>query len=234
MRRAEGGIRMKSIILTGVRKYFQMGQQTVKAVDGVDVRVEGQTSCAIVGPSGSGKSTLINLMGLILQPDEGSIVVNGKPVTSLNDSERSAMRNGIFGYIVQDFALIDNESVYRNIQIPLLYAKGIARKEHGARIRAVAGKLGIEDKLRRKTGLLSGGERQRVAIARAMVCDQPIILADEPTGALDAENKENVLSILMDQARSNGKMLIIVTHDLTIADRCDRVIAMRNGRIIDG
>lgn len=130
------------------------------------------------------------------------------------------------------FALLDDETVYRNIQLPLLYNKEFPRKEYKQRIHAAAESLGIADKLKRKAARLSGGERQRVAIARAIVCDQPIILADEPTGSLDAANKENVMDILVGLCREKGKTLVVVTHDLSVAEKCDRIIQMQNGEIV--
>lgn len=214
-------------------KYYRTNQYTVKAVDRVSLTVGKNEMVAIVGPSGSGKSTLLNILGLILQPDEGSILIDGNDPSTLGDSKVSMLRNKLFGYVMQDFALLDDETVYRNIQLPLLYNKEIPRKEYKQRIHAAAESLGIADKLKRKAARLSGGERQRVAIARAVVCDQPIILADEPTGSLDAANKENVMDILLGLCRENEKTVIIVTHDMTVAERCDRIIQMQSGCIID-
>lgn len=214
-------------------KYYRTNQYTVKAVDRVSLTVAKNEMVAIVGPSGSGKSTLLNILGLILQPDEGSILIDGNDPSTLGDSKVSMLRNKLFGYVMQDFALLDDETVYRNIQLPLLYNKEIPRKEYKQRIHAAAESLGIADKLKRKAARLSGGERQRVAIARAVVCDQPIILADEPTGSLDAANKENVMDILLGLCRENEKTVIIVTHDMTVAERCDRIIQMQSGCIID-
>ena len=214
-------------------KYYRTNQYTVKAVDRVSLTVDKNEMVAIVGPSGSGKSTLLNILGLILQPDEGSILIDGNDPSTLGDSKVSMLRNKLFGYVMQDFALLDDETVYRNIQLPLLYNKEIPRKEYKQRIHAAAESLGIADKLKRKAARLSGGERQRVAIARAVVCDQPIILADEPTGSLDAANKENVMDILLGLCRENEKTVIIVTHDMTVAERCERIIQMQSGCIID-
>ena len=213
-------------------KYYRTNQYTVKAVDRVSLSVDKNEMVAIVGPSGSGKSTLLNILGLILQPDEGSILIDGNDPSTLGDSKVSMLRNKLFGYVMQDFALLDDETVYRNIQLPLLYNKEIPRKEYKQRIHAAAESLGIADKLKRKAARLSGGERQRVAIARAIVCDQPIILADEPTGSLDAANKENVMDILVGLCREKGKTLVVVTHDLSVAEKCDRIIQMQNGEIV--
>lgn len=212
-------------------KSYRTNQYTVKAVDQVSLAVEKNEMVAIIGPSGSGKSTLLNILGLILQPDKGDILIDGSDPTNMGDAKTSALRNKLFGYVMQDFALLEDETVYRNIQLPLLYNKSISRKEHKKRINDAARSLGIADKLKRKAARLSGGERQRVAIARAIVCDQPIILADEPTGFLDADNKENVMDILVGLCRQNGKTIIIVTHDMSVAERCDRIIHMQRGSI---
>ena len=213
-------------------KYYRTNQYTVKAVDRVSLTIEKNEMVAIIGPSGSGKSTLLNILGLILQPDGGSILIDGNDPSTLGDSKVSMLRNKLFGYVMQDFALLDDETVYRNIQLPLLYNKAIPRKEYKQRIHAAAESLGIADKLKRKAARLSGGERQRVAIARAIVCDQPIILADEPTGSLDAGNKEKVMDILVGLCREKGKTLVVVTHDLSVAEKCDRIIQMQNGEIV--
>ena len=214
-----------------LKKGFGSGDSRTEVLRGIDFSVEKGEFCVLLGPSGSGKSTLLNIIGLILKPDSGSVAVNGKEVLNMSDRRCSAFRNASFGYIVQDFALLDDETVYHNIRIPLLYNRQIRRREHKPRIREIAQKLDISDKLNRKAGKLSGGERQRVAIARAIVCDQPIILADEPTGSLDAANKANVMDILMRLCKESGKTLIIVTHDPSIAERCDRIVQMTDGRI---
>lgn len=222
---------MTTISICNVSKSYDTNHYTVKAVDSVSLSISSNEAVAIVGPSGSGKSTLLNMIGLILQPDDGYIQIDGKDVTQLSDSMKSSLRNHTFGYVVQDFALLDDETVYNNIRLPLLYNKEIKRQEHKRRIYSAAESLGISDKLRRKAAKLSGGERQRVAIARAIVCDQPVIIADEPTGALDAANKENVMEILLKLCKEQNKALIIVTHDLSVAEQCDRVIQLKDGII---
>ena len=222
---------MPAIELKHISKIYDANHYLVKAVDNVDLTIEENETVAIVGPSGSGKSTLLNMIGLILQPSDGQIIIDGQSTENLSDGEKSTLRNKIFGYIMQDFALLDDESVYKNIELPLIYNKEIKKSEHRKRITTVAEKLGISDKLRRKAGKLSGGERQRVAIARAIVCDQPIILADEPTGSLDYENKENVMKILLELCRNEKRTLVVVTHDMTVAEQCGRIIEMRSGKI---
>ena len=159
---------MPGITVTQACKSYETSHYTVKAVNHANLSVESGEAVAIVGPSGSGKSTLLNIIGLILKPDSGSVAVGGEEVLSMNDRRCSAFRNASFGYIVQDFALLDDETVYHNIRIPLLYNRQIKRREHKPRIREIAQKLDISDKLNRKAGKLSGGERQRVAIARSL------------------------------------------------------------------
>ncbi|MEG0835676.1 MAG: ABC transporter ATP-binding protein [Lachnospiraceae bacterium] len=223
---------MPEIIVKNMCKSYDMGNDTVRAVDDVSLAFSGNEAVAVIGPSGSGKSTLLNMIGLILRPDSGSLMIDDKNIEKYWDREKSAFRNQTFGYIFQDFALLNDETVYRNIRLPLLYNKSIKRKEYKKRITDAAESLHIADKLHRNVNKLSGGERQRVAIARAIVCDQPIILADEPTGSLDAANRENVMNILMELCKKQNKLLIIVTHDLSVAKQCDRVIQMKDGHII--
>lgn len=186
---------------------------------------------AIVGPSGSGKSTLLNIMGLIIPLDSGKILIDGEDVSGYSDNKLCLLRNSLFGYIFQEFALVEDESVYENIWIPLLYSKKYMRKEYKYRISFAAQQLDIQDKLFRKVEQLSGGEKQKVAIARAIVCDQPFILADEPTSSLDATNRELILDILIRLCKKKGKTVIIATHDKEIAERCDRVINLKDGKI---
>lgn len=222
---------MSKVVIKNISKIYDANHYLVKAVDNVDLTIEENETVAVVGPSGSGKSTLLNMIGLILEPSDGEILIDGQNTRKLSDGEKSALRNKTFGYIMQDFALLDDESVYKNIELPLIYNREIKKSEHRKRIIAAAEKLGISDKLRRKAGRLSGGERQRVAIARAIVCDQPIILADEPTGSLDSENKENVMKILLELCRNEKRTLVVVTHDMTVAEQCGRIIEMRSGKI---
>ena len=224
---------MSKVVIKNISKIYDANHYLVKAVDNVDLTIEENETVAVVGPSGSGKSTLLNMIGLILEPSDGEILIDGQNTGKLSDGEKSALRNKTFGYIMQDFALLDDESVYKNIELPLIYNKEIKKSEHRKRITTAAEKLGISDKLRRKAGRLSGGERQRVAIARAIVCDQPIILADEPTGSLDSENKENVMKILLELCRNEKRTLVVVTHDMTVAEQCDRIIQMRNGKTVE-
>lgn len=223
---------MDGIFAKGLSKSYRTSKDSVvNAVCGVDLEIRGGEIAAIVGPSGSGKSTLLNMLGLIVRPDSGEILLNGERIDGMRGGKSCRFRNANFGYVMQDFALIDGESVYSNIRLPMLYNKKIGFREYRRRVREAAESLGIADKLRRKPSRLSGGERQRIAIARAIVCGQPVILADEPTGSLDAENRSRVMDILLDLCKNGGRTVVIVTHDLSLAARCDRIIRMRDGRI---
>lgn len=215
-----------------VSKCFKSGNDVVNAVVNASLIVNSGEAVAIVGPSGSGKTTLLHIIGSVLKPDEGSITYDGVDAWSLSDSNRAAFRNENFGYIFQDYALIEDENVYENIRLPLLYAKSIPRSQHKYRIAAAAGLLGIEDKLKVTSSKLSGGEKQRTAIARAIVCDQKVILADEPTGSLDSRNRDVVVDTLLDLCKNHDKTLVMVTHDLSVAERCDRIVVLEDGHLV--
>lgn len=221
---------MVEIRIDGVSKSFTDHNARIDAVKPTTLHIHGGEKVAIVGPSGSGKTTLLNLIGLILEPDSGSVSLDGRKVSGLSDASLCALRNKYFGYVVQDFALIENRTALYNILIPLLYCKDKKIvKEAKGRIKNIAQHFGIEDRLRAKAKTLSGGERQRVSITRAIVCNQPIILADEPTGSLDAANRQKVIEILDYLVVEEGKILIMVTHDTNIVQDFDRIFHINDG-----
>lgn len=222
---------MNSIILDKVSKSYKINDYVIKAIDEIDLSVKSGELLAIVGPSGSGKSTLLNVMGLIYPLDSGKILIDGEDVTGYSDNKLCLLRNSLFGYIFQEFALVEDDSAYENIRIPLLYNKKYSSREHKHRISFITQQLNIQDKLYRNIAQLSGGEKQKVAIARAIVCDQPVILADEPTSSLDANNREMILDILIKLCKEKGKTVVMATHDKDVAEKCDRVINLKDGKI---
>lgn len=224
---------MSLLELRHISKSFAGNNYKVNAVKDFSMTLEQGETAAIIGPSGSGKSTVLNIAGLVLQPDSGEVLLNGTEVGALNDARRCALRNANYGFVTQDYALLEDDTVYNNIRLPLLYHKTIPRNEHKDRVIRASRTLGVEDKLRRSVSRLSGGERQRVSIARALVSDQPLLLADEPTGSLDQNNKEMVLEHLFKLVSEKGLALLIVTHDLSIAEMCDKVIRLVSGSITD-
>lgn len=186
-------------------------------------------SIAILGKSGSGKTTLLNIIGMFIEPDEGDININGTSVNKLKNKQIALLRSNLIGYIVQDFALIETGTVYQNIEIPLLYSKKKFNKKK--RIVEVSEQFGINGMLNKKVAKLSGGERQRVAIARAVVNEPKIILADEPTGALDQETGIQIIKVLKNQIQL-GMSLILVTHDRDLAESCDLILEIKNKQIV--
>jgi ABC-type multidrug transport system fused ATPase/permease subunit len=221
---------MPGITVTQACKSYETSHYTVKAVNHADLSVESGEAVAIVGPSGSGKSTLLNIIGLILKPDSGSVAVDGEEVLNMGDRRCSAFRNASFGYIVQDFALLDDETVYHNIRIPLLYNRQIKRREHKPRIREIAQKLDISDKLNRKAGKLSGGERQRISIARCILKDAPIVILDEATASVDADNESYIQEAITQLCR--GKTLLVIAHRLNTIRHADEILVIDQGRIV--
>lgn len=202
----------------------------VRALDGVSLSIDAGDFMAIIGPSGSGKSTLLGLLGCLDLPTSGTIEVDGTDVTRLADARRSAERGDAIGFVFQQFHLIPHLSALENVETALLY-RSLSRAERRERAMAALDRVGLAPRHDHRPVQLSGGEQQRVAIARAIVTDPKMVLADEPTGALDSKNAENVMAIF-DDLRSDERAIVLVTHDLEIADRMDRVVSMRDGRIV--
>ena len=214
----------------GLDRIYLSGENRTRAVDGVSLSVYPGEKVAVTGPSGCGKTTLLSLLGLIVRPTLGEILIENRPIGQFSQKELSALRNRFFGYIVQDFALIEEASVYENIEVPLLYASPrLNRAQRRRKISQVLDSVGLSIKMNEKAKNLSGGQRQRVAIARAIVNDPRLILADEPTGALDSDTGREILALLDGLVR-DGKALLLVTHDRVLADACDRQLRMRDGK----
>jgi len=210
---------------------FSVGEENVHALRGVSFEAKTGEVTAIVGPSGCGKSTLLYLLGLLDRPDEGEILLDNKSVSQASDQVRTELRNKTLGFVFQFHFLIKELTACENVSMPLFKA-GIERKEANKRARSALEKLGLGDKTERFANKLSGGEQQRVAIARAMINSPSLLLADEPTGNLDSENSKKVFQLLLRFAREENTAVILVTHNPEIADKCDRILRMKDGQIV--
>ncbi|MDP9750172.1 ABC transporter ATP-binding protein [Thermoanaerobacter pentosaceus] len=214
-----------------VKKEYMSGKKKNLVLKGVNLEINAGEKIAIVGPSGSGKTTLLNIIGLLLPATEGEVYLAGEKASTLKEKERAKLRNKFFGYVFQEFLLVEEDTVFQNIEIPLLYSlRKKTKSEKRKMVEEVLEKVGLEVKINEKVRNLSGGERQRVAIARAIINDPEVILADEPTGSLDAENGEKIIDI-MESLVDKGKTLLIVTHNEAIAKRCDRIFRIKDGYV---
>lgn len=217
------------IELAGICRNFQVGDQTVHALDDVSIDIEDGEYVSIMGPSGSGKSTLLNLIGLLDRPSSGSYLLNGQDVTSLSDIQQARVRNREIGFVFQMFHLIPRLTAAENVELPLILA-GLSPERRQPLVAAALEDLHMTDRSHHKPEQLSGGQRQRVAIARAVVTKPKVLLADEPTGNLDHKSGEAVIGIL-EQLNERGITLITVTHDLEMGRRARRRLRMVDGRI---
>ena len=218
--------------LVDIRKSFRLGTLTVEVLRGVCLEVSRGDLLSIMGPSGSGKSTLLNIIGLLGRPSDGSYILNGRNVSSMNDREQSACRNENIGFVFQSFNLLDHLGAADNVAVPLVY-RGAGRREGRRRAQAMLEKVGMGERLDHRPGQLSGGQKQRVAIARALVGDPAVVLADEPTGALDSDTAEDVMRLLTRLNREEGITIVIITHDPAIAARCSRRVVLRDGALVE-
>jgi putative ABC transport system ATP-binding protein len=209
------------------------GKRTVHALQGVSFRVEKGEMVATMGPSGCGKSTLLNILGGLDRPSEGSIIIDGIDLSTLNDSALTRLRREKIGFVFQFFNLLPTLTATENIALPLHLA-GIPRKEAALRSMELLRAVGLEDRHDHLPDELSGGEQQRVAMARALILHPPLILADEPTGNLDSKNGREILALFKTLQGKFGATVIMVTHDPVAAAVCDRILTMRDGRLVNG
>lgn len=216
--------------LNNICKYYASGETEVRALDGVDLTIAPGEFLAILGPSGSGKSTLMNVLGCLDQPTNGEYYLDGQDVSALSANALASIRNQKIGFVFQSFNLLEYASALDNVALPLVYS-GVKAKERRARAARLLELVGLGDRLDHKPNQLSGGQKQRVAIARALVNDPHIILADEPTGALDSKSGAEI-EALFNQLYQQGRTLIIVTHDNALAERTRRVITIKDGAVI--
>lgn len=218
------------ISLHGVKRYFGSGDTEVRALDGVSLDIHTGEFVAIVGQSGSGKSTLMNILGCLDRPTDGSYRVRGQDISELNVDELATMRRETFGFIFQRYNLLASVSASENVEIPAVYA-GFSQAERREKAGALLTRLGLGERAHHKPNQLSGGQQQRVAVARALVNDAEVILADEPTGALDSGSSDELLGLL-EELHDAGRTIILITHDPKVAARAKRVIELKDGRII--
>ena len=217
--------------LTDIRKTFRLGPVEVEVLRDVRLEVAAGDLLSIMGPSGSGKSTLMNILGLLGRPTGGTYRLNGRDVASMNDRELSAFRNAHIGFVFQSFNLLAHLTAQENVALPLHYRR-LGRREARRRSRAILGKVGMGDRLDHRPDQLSGGQKQRVAIARALVGEPAVVLADEPTGALDSDTADEVMRLLIRLNREDGIAIVIITHDPVISLQCTRRALIRDGALL--
>ena len=215
----------------GISKHYPSGKTIIRAISNVSLSIERGEFIAIRGRSGSGKSTLMNLLGLLERPDCGEYALEGREVVKLNEDIRASIRSQDIGFIFQIPALLPRASALENVELPLVYT-GTRRRDRRRRAEQALDRVGLADRSHHWPNQLSGGEQQRVVIARAMVNDPALILADEPTGALDSRTSDEILSLFEDLHR-DGRTIVVVTHAAEVADRAQRRITLHDGQIIE-
>jgi putative ABC transport system ATP-binding protein len=224
-------LRREGIIIRtwDLKKTYVMGDQEIHAVSGVDIEIKKGEYVAIMGPSGSGKSTLMNLIGCLDSPSSGLYYLNGKLVSDMDDDELARIRNKEIGFVFQTFNLLARATALHNVELPLIYA-GVSSKEREQRAKDALRAVDLEERMLHKPSELSGGQRQRVAVARALVNHPSILLADEPTGALDTATGNDIMA-LFSQLHQQGNTIVLVTHEHDIAMHAHRIIHIRDGKV---
>lgn len=221
-------IEMKEII-----KAYNIGLESeIEILHGIDLKIYEGEFVAIVGESGSGKSTLMNIIGVLDKQTKGEYYLDGIDIKNANESEMNVIRNKKIGFVFQNFNLIGRTSALRNVELPMLYA-GVPAEQRTKRAKELLSKVGMESRMNHMPNELSGGQKQRVAIARSLVNNPAIILADEPTGALDSETSTMVMNIFNDLNKNQGKTIILITHSKEIAEQCPRIVTIKDGKIIN-
>ena len=218
------------VILNGISKHYKSGDEEIRALDCVSLSINKGEFLSILGPSGSGKSTLMNMLGCLDKPTLGEYYLNSQDVSALSGNQLAKIRNLNIGFVFQSFNLLEYASALENVALPLVY-RGVKAAERRKKAAALLERVGLGDRMHHKPNQLSGGQKQRVAIARALVNDPQIILADEPTGALDSKSGAEI-EALFNELHREGRTLIIVTHDNALAQRTKRIINIKDGQIV--
>ncbi|MGR5079647.1 ABC transporter ATP-binding protein [Photobacterium swingsii] len=221
---------MSLVELQAISKIYQSGAEVVKALDDVSLTINRGEFLSILGPSGSGKSTLMNMLGCLDKASSGEYLLEGESIEGLTSNQLAAIRNQKIGFVFQSFNLLEYASALDNVALPLVYG-GVSLRERRKRAAVLLEKVGLGNRMDHKPNQLSGGQKQRVAIARALVNEPQIILADEPTGALDTKSGAEI-EHLFNQLHQEGRTIIVVTHDLELAQRTKRIITIRDGKLV--
>jgi ABC-type lipoprotein export system ATPase subunit len=222
---------MPLIQLRDIAKVYRLGEVDVQALRGVSLDIEAGEFVALVGPSGSGKSTLMNTLGCLDRPTSGSYLLAEQEIVSLSANERALVRNQRIGFVFQNFNLLVRTSAIENVELPLLYSRGISTRERHRRAVSLLERVGLGDRMHHHPGQLSGGQQQRVAIARALVNEPSILLCDEPTGNLDTNTSKDVMTIFRTLNQENRITVILVTHDQAVARYARRIIVLHDGLV---
>ena len=218
------------ITLKNIRKSYTLGTQNIEVLKGISMKVKEGEFVSIMGQSGSGKSTLMNIIGLLDYPSSGEYILEGEKVENLKEDKQAEIRSRKIGFVFQSYNLLSRMSAIKQVSIPLMY-QGVSKEERLARSKKALEVVGLDDKIQNKPNELSGGQQQRVAIARAIVTDPALILADEPTGALDSKTGDEVMEIFKNLNKS-GKTVVVITHEKEIADKAQRVVHISDGNLL--
>lgn len=219
------------IRLENIVKTYQMGEETVHALQGVSLHIPPGDMMAVIGPSGSGKSTLMNMIGCLDVPDSGQYFLDGIATDHLDEDELAGIRNQKIGFIFQQFNLLPKLTAFENVELPLIY-RGMSPKERRKKAESALASVGLSDRMKHKPAQLSGGQQQRVAVARALAGDPPILLADEPTGALDSKSGEVFMESLR-ELNHTGITVVLITHDMNVARQALHYVTIRDGMITE-